>query len=78
MILAIARSFTFDDFISAEDDDELKAYELVDGRGLLMPEPDDWHEEMLEFLSFMFELQYRRMKLRYCIRKRNALVIDDT
>ena len=44
---------------------------------MLMPEPDDWHEEILEFLSFMFELQYRRNKLSYSVRKRNALMIDN-
>lgn len=42
-----------------------------------MPESDDWHEEILEFLSFMFELQYRRNMLSYSVRKRNALMIDN-
>ncbi len=41
-----------------------------------MSEPSDWHEEILEFLSFMFELQYRRQKLSYSVRKRSALMID--
>ncbi|NJL55540.1 Uma2 family endonuclease, partial [bacterium] len=65
-------------FIDVEDGHELNEYELVDGRLVLMPEPDDWHEEILEFLSFMFELQYRRRALRYSVRKRNALMIDNT
>lgn len=78
MIPAIARDLTFEAFIDVEDGNELNEYELVDGRLLLMPEPDDWHEEILEFLSFMFELQYRQMKLRYSVRKRNALMLNDT
>ena len=59
-----------------EDGNELNEYELVDGRLVLIPGPDDWHEEILEFLSFMFELQYRCRALRYSVRKRNALMID--
>lgn len=77
MIPAIARDLTFEAFIDVEDGNELNEYELVDGRLVLMPEPDDWHEEILEFLSFMFELQYRRMKLGYSVRKRNALMVDN-
>jgi len=78
MIPAITRDLTFEAFIDVEDGNELNEFELVDGRLVLMPEPDDWHEEILEFLSFMFELQYRRMRLRYSVRKRNALMIDNT
>ncbi|MDB9527472.1 Uma2 family endonuclease [Oscillatoria sp. CS-180] len=78
MIPAVTRDLTFETFIDVEDGNELNEFELVDGRLVLMPEPDDWHEEILEFLSFMFELQYRRMKLRYSVRKRNALMIDNT
>ena len=72
----VTRSLTFDEFIEVEDGNELNEYELGDGRLILMPEPDDWHEEILEFLSFMFELQYRPYKLNYSVRKRNALRID--
>lgn len=78
MIPAVSRDLTFEAFIDVEDGNELNEFELVDGRLVLMPEPDDWHEEILEFLSFMFELQYRRMKLRCSVRKRNALMIDNT
>jgi len=78
MIPAVSRDLTFEAFIDVEDGNELDEFELVDGRLVLMPEPDDWHEEILEFLSFMFELQYRRMRLRYSVRKRNALMIDNT
>jgi Uma2 family endonuclease len=78
MIPAITRDLTFEAFIDVEDGNELNEFELVDGRLVLMPEPDDWHEEILEFLSFMFELQYRRWALRYSVRKRNALMIDNT
>lgn len=77
MIQAIASTLSFEAFIDFDDGNELNEYELVDGRLLLMPEPDDWHEEILEFLSFMFELQYRRYKLAYSVRKRNALLIDN-
>jgi Uma2 family endonuclease len=77
MTPAIMRSQTFTDFIDCEASNELNEYELVRGRLALMPEPDDWHEEILEFLSFMFELQYRRHQLNYSVRKRNALMIDN-
>jgi Uma2 family endonuclease len=77
MIQASTRALTFAEFIEADAGSELHEYELVDGRLMLMPEPDDWHEDILEFLSFMFELQYRRMKLRYSVRKRNALMIEN-
>jgi Uma2 family endonuclease len=78
IIPTITPSLTFEAFIDLEDGNELNEYELVDGRLVLMPEPDDWHEEILEFLSFMFELQYRRFKLRYSVRKRNALMIENS
>lgn len=77
MIQTITRPLTFDEFIDVNDDNELNEYELIDSRLVLMPEPDDWHEEILEFLSFMFELQYRRFKLKLSVRKRNALMIED-
>lgn len=77
MIPATTRALTFAAFIDLEDGSELNEYELVDGSLVLIPEPDDWHEEILEFLSFMFELQYRRMKLSYSVRKRNALMIEN-
>ena len=77
MIQTITRPLTFDEFMDVNDDNELNEYELVNGRLVLMPEPDDWHEEILEFLSFMFELQYRRFKLSFSVRKRNALLIED-
>ncbi|MEL7069415.1 MAG: Uma2 family endonuclease [Cyanobacteria bacterium J06581_3] len=73
---ANTRTLTFDEFVQFDDGNELNEYELVAGRLALMPEPSDWHEEILEFLSFMFELQYRRQKLRYSVRKRSALMID--
>jgi Uma2 family endonuclease len=77
MLDVLARSLTFDQFINFDDGNELNEYELVDGRLILMPEPDDLHEEILEFISFIFELQYRRLKLNYSVRKRNALMLDD-
>ena len=77
MTQAIARTRTFDEFITFDDGNELNEYELVAGRLILMSEPSDWHEENLEFLSFMVELQYRRQKLRYSVRKRSALMLDD-
>jgi Uma2 family endonuclease len=76
MSQTVTKSLSFEEFIDFEDSDELNEYELVDGRLVLMPEPSDLHEEILEFLSFMFELQYRRLKLSYSIRKRNALMIE--
>lgn len=77
MTQTIARRLTFEQFLALEDGGELTEYELLEGRVLPMPEPDDWHEEILEFLSFMFELHYRRSKLPYSVRKRNALYLDD-
>ena len=77
MTQAIIRPKTFDEFISFDDGNELNEYELARGRLILMSEPSDWHEEILEFLSFMFELQYRQQKLNYSARKRNALMIDE-
>jgi len=60
-------------FLDFDDGNEINEYELVDGRLIVMPEPSELHEEILEFLSFMFELAYRRRKLKYSVRKRNAL-----
>jgi len=77
MVQTITRPLTFEEFIDFDDGNELNEYELVDGRLVLMPEPDDWHEEILEFLSFIFELQYRQFKLKYSVRKRNALLIEN-
>ena len=78
MVQAITQPLTFEEFIDFDDGNELHEYELVDGRLALMPEPDDWHEDILEFLSFMFELQYRRSRLNYSVRKRNALLLENT
>jgi Uma2 family endonuclease len=64
MTYAIAHTATFDEFIDFADGNELNEYELVAGRFTLISEPSDWHEEILEFLSFMFELQYRRQKAK--------------
>jgi Uma2 family endonuclease len=77
MVQAIPQPLTFDEFIDFDDGNELHEYELVNGRLVLMPEPDDWHEEILEFLSFMFELQYRQSRLNYSVRKRNVLLIEN-
>ncbi|HAA33082.1 MAG TPA: hypothetical protein DCE56_41870 [Cyanobacteria bacterium UBA8553] len=54
---------TFEQFLDFDDGNEINEYELVDGRLLLMPEPSELNEELLEFLSFIFELAYRRRKL---------------
>jgi Uma2 family endonuclease len=75
MVGVLLKPQTFDDFVDFDDRDEVNEYEWVNGRLLLMPEPTDEHEEIIEFLSFMFELQYRRLKLAYSVRKRNALMI---
>ncbi len=77
MVQTIPQPLTFDEFIDFDDLNELHEYELVDGRLVLMPEPDDWHEEILEFLSFMFELHSRRSRLNYSVRKRNALLLEN-
>jgi Uma2 family endonuclease len=77
MVQAIPHPLTFAEFVDLGDRNELHEYELVEGRLILMPEPDDWHEEIVEFLAFMFELQYRRSRLNYSVRKRNALLIDN-
>ena len=72
------KSVTFEQFLNFDDHNEINEYELVDGRLVLMPEPSELHEEILEFLSFMFELTSRRQRLGYSIRKRNSLFIDET
>ena len=77
MMQTITRALTFDTFIEVEDGNEVNEYELINSRLVLMPESDDWHQEILEFLSFLFELQYRRLKQSYSVRKRNALLIED-
>lgn len=69
---------TFEQFLNFDDGNEINEYELVEGRLVLMPEPSELHEEILEFLSFMFELTSRRQKLGYSIRKRNSLFVDET
>ncbi|MCA1993120.1 MAG: Uma2 family endonuclease [Coleofasciculus sp. S288] len=66
---------TFEQFLDFDDGTEFNEYELVEGRLVLMPEPSELHEEILEFLSFMFELAYRRRKLKYSVRKRNSLFV---
>lgn len=71
------RALTFEQFLDFDDGNELNEYELVDGRLILMPEPSELHEEILEFLSFMFELTYRRRKLKYSVRKRNTLFVGE-
>lgn len=68
---------TFEQFLDFDDGNELNEYELVDGRLALMPEPSELHEEILEFLSFTFELAYRRRKLKYSVRKRNSLFVRE-
>lgn len=73
-----ATQITFEQFLNFNDGNEINEYELVDGRLVLMPEPSELHEEILEFLSFMFELTSRRQKLGYSIRKRNSLFVNDT
>ena len=73
----ITNLLTFEQFLNFDDGNEINEYELVDGKLVLMPEPSELHEEILEFLSFMFELSYRRLKLKYSVRKRNALFLDE-
>ena len=75
---AVTKLLTFEQFLDFDNGNELDEYELVDGRLALMPEPSELHEEILEFLSFMFELAYRRRKLKYSVRKRNSLFVTPT
>jgi len=77
-MITTSQSLTFKQFLNFDDGNELNEYELISGRLRLMPEPSELHEEILEFLSFIFELAYRRSKLRYSVRKRNALQISET
>lgn len=76
--MTVTTILTFEQFLNFNDGNELNEYELVDGRLLIMPEPSELHEEILEFLSFMFELTYRRRKLKYSVRKRNSLFVEET
>jgi len=78
MTQVTAQIVTFEQFLNFDDGNELNEYELVDGKLLLMPEPSELHEAILEFLSFIFELAYRRRKLKYFVRKRNSLAIEQT
>jgi Uma2 family endonuclease len=76
--MAIAtKLLTFEEFLNFDDGNELNEYELCCGRLVLMPEPSELHEEILEFLSFVLELAYRKRNLNYSVRKRNALKITD-
>ena len=77
-MITIPKLLTFKQFLDFDDSNELNEYELVAGRLVLMPEPSELHEEILEFISFMFELAYRKRKLKYSVRKRNALQISET
>ena len=43
MVQIIIGPLTFEEFIDFNDGNELNEHELVDGRLVLMPEPDDWH-----------------------------------
>ncbi|MDY6780981.1 MAG: Uma2 family endonuclease [Cyanobacteriota bacterium] len=72
-----SKQLTFKQFLDFDDGNEIHEYELVTGKLILMPEPSELHEEILEFLSFVFELAYRKRKLKYSVRKRNALQISD-
>ena len=76
-MVTIPVKLTFEQFLDFDDGNELHEYELVDGRLMLMPEPSELHEEILEFLSFMFELTYRRRKLKYSVRKRNSMYLGE-
>ncbi|NES23489.1 MAG: Uma2 family endonuclease [Symploca sp. SIO3E6] len=78
MTQATAQIVTFEQFLNFDDGNEVNEYELIDGKLLLMPEPSELHEAILEFLSFIFELAYRRRKLKYFVRKRNSLAIEQT
>jgi Uma2 family endonuclease len=75
---AATKLLTFEQYLDFDDGNEVNEYELVEGRLALMPEPSELHEEILEFLSFMFELAYRRRKLKYSVRKRNSLFVGQT
>ncbi len=77
-MITTPKPLTFKQFLDFDDGNELNEYELVAGRLVLMSEPSELHEEILEFLSFMFELAYRKRKLKYSVRKRNALQISET
>jgi Uma2 family endonuclease len=77
-MITIPQPLTFKQFLDFDDGNELNEYELVAGRLVLMPEPSELHEEILEFLSFMLELTYRKSKLKYSVRKRNAVQITET
>ncbi|NES86580.1 MAG: hypothetical protein F6K10_37415 [Moorea sp. SIO2B7] len=68
-MITIAQALTFKQFLDLDYGDELNEYELLAGKLMLMPEPSELHEEILEFLSFMFELAYRKRKLKYSVRK---------
>lgn len=60
---------TSEQFLNYDDGNEINEYELVDEKLVLMPEPSELREEILEFLSFIFELTSRRQKLGYSIKK---------
>lgn len=76
VITAKAGLLSFEEFLKFDDGNELHEYELVAGRLVLMPEPSELHEEILEFLSFVIGLEYRRLKLKYSVRKRNGLEVS--
>lgn len=77
MIQAVPRLLSFEEFLDFDDGTELNEYELVDGRLVLMPEPDDWHEAIAAFLDFMFQLSARDAGLPLTTRKRTALYLKE-
>jgi Uma2 family endonuclease len=77
MIQAVPRLLSFEEFLDFDDGTELNEYELVDGRLVLMPEPDDWHEAIAAFLDFMFQLSARDAGLPLTTRKRTALYLQE-
>lgn len=67
---------TFEQFLDFDDGTEINDYELVNGRLVLMPEPDDWHEAIASFLDFMFQNAYRQAGLPYAVKRRSALYLS--
>jgi Uma2 family endonuclease len=63
---------TFEDFLEYDDGTDHR-YELVDGRVVLMPEPSDLHEDIVQFLYEQFSSEIKRLG-RLWVPRRNRVI----
>jgi Uma2 family endonuclease len=66
------KTLTFEDFLDYDDGTD-HCYELVDGRVVLMPEPSDLHEDIVQFLYEQFSAEIKRLG-RLWVPRRNRVI----